>query len=323
MAKRVWGLPGEQIELRSGEAWIDGHLLQKTIAELAAVCVPISDFPHDTFSHCWIEDGSRNLSRIESTETKQRIVLQPQQSLQFRYARPNRDPATPTLIASQLWDDYSCNQNSTAELHPVEDYLVAVELSEPSNAAWQIELTFRQQKYVIAVHDRMMQVGSNEHVDNENVNNAAASLQIAATQRLVVAVCDGRLLASSESDTQQLDLTRNDDTPTAVEKRNANEEAGQRLVAISTGHQLAIKRLIVARDLWLGPRQSRADSWTAEPNAVPSGYFVLGDNLPLSIDSRDDVVGRISPEQIIGLIDSPSLRAESRLWMDRLFLSPR
>jgi hypothetical protein len=42
--KRLWGLPGELIEFRDGDLWINDRLYQKSIEELAQVGVPVAEY---------------------------------------------------------------------------------------------------------------------------------------------------------------------------------------------------------------------------------------------------------------------------------------
>ena len=299
IAKRIWALPDEQIELRDGQAWVNGQLLQKSVDEFAEVCVPLSDYPKDSFSHWWLEDASHSLARVEDTARAKSLMLQPSHQLQFRYARPARDPSTPALVPSSFVDDYPCNQSSTAELHQVDDYLVAIELSEPTKSAWQISLSSGQQTYPVTIDD--------------------SNSQLQASHFLMVAICDGRLLVSSETADQQTPLADFNSAATSKGVYEATTGSEPPLITISTQQPLMIKRLIVARDLWLGPRENRARTWTPEPGIDTSGYFMLGDNLPLSVDSRDSRVGRIAPDRIAGRVNSTYPNASRKAWIQRLF----
>lgn len=46
--KRVVGLPGERIEIRSGDVYIDGHVARKTLAQQKAVALPVAVLGPDT-----------------------------------------------------------------------------------------------------------------------------------------------------------------------------------------------------------------------------------------------------------------------------------
>jgi type IV secretory pathway protease TraF len=67
-------------------------------------------------------------------------------------------------------------------------------------------------------------------------------------------------------------------------------------------HAVQLKRVEVRRDQFLA--RSDLDYELVDFRTVPEdGYFVLGDNLPVSIDSRHEL-GCVSRSQIIGVIEA-------------------
>ncbi len=307
--KRVWAFPGEQIELRRGEGWINGRLLQKSLSELAEVCVPISCFPSDSISHWWLIDSTQNTARkaerIESRNSEDWNILQPSQQLQFRYERPSRDPVIAGLVPSSLVDDYPFNQSSTAELHRVHDFLVAIELMELPSTDWLVQLRLGRELYSVRF------VSEQIDAPNRNVSaSSAATLELRAARRVVVAICDERLLVATDIKEQVKSLGNL--APAEI------DDVEQPLVTVSSNCSLTFKSIMVARDLWLGPRQNRSAVWKAAEDGDASGYFLLGDNLPHSIDSRDDAVDRIAAERIVGRIESEYDR-DGEDWLSWLF----
>jgi hypothetical protein len=300
--KRIWALPNERIELHDGKAWIDGRQLQKSAKELAEVCVPLSRFPKDNRSHWWVTDPpSGESTRIESAAIQTHIRLEPNRRLEFRYVRPSRNPETPEMFPSPIVDDYPFNQNSIAQFHEVPDYMLAVELVKPMLTPWFVCLHSQGKQYRV-------RVGSSGDESRGQANSALA--EIDSGVRLVIAVCDDRFLASTENRDSQWKLV---DLEEALDSGNVQLDT---LISITTTETLPIKRLLVARDLWLGPRESRLTEWmpsgtNAEIEAeVARGYFMLGDNLQLSFDSRDSTFGRVSRDRIKGTVerleDSPA-----------------
>ena len=294
--KRVWALPGERIELHQGEAWIDGNRLQKSAQELAAICVPLSRFPQDMRSHWWIAGAPNGEpTRIEATANQRHLELDPSQRLEFRYVQPNRNPEFPEMLLSPIVDDYSFNQNSIAQLHEVPNYLLAIELVNPVLAPWFVHLHSEGKRYKV--------------VAGMNGQGNLPSAEVDGSNRLVIAVCDGRLLASTEKHDSKWNLV---DLDAILDPNNVVQDA---LITITTTETLRIRRLLVARDQWLGPRESRLTEWTPSGTAaeieaeIAGGYFMLGDNLRLSLDCRDPKVGRISHDRITGRVkrleDSP------------------
>lgn len=285
--KRIWALPGEHIELRQGEAWLDGKLLQKSAREFSRVCIPISLFPKDTRSHWWIvKNSERDATPVEETDHSP-LLLDKSQQLEFRYARPNRIPAIQEMRSSKILDDYAFNQNSIAQFHEVPDFLVLIELAEPANAPWTIVMESQGKRYGVEVAVK------------GTVNSKAV---FGPSIRLLIAVCDGRLLAASDLQESIWNLSE-----VEIEKRSEGPDENSP-ITIMTSDRLRISRLMVARDQWLGPRESRLNEWTPEGTEAEvkaeelSGYFVLGDNLQLSIDSRDRSVGRIATDQVTGKV---------------------
>ena len=283
--KRVWALPGERIELRDGEAWVDGKQLQKSSQELAAICVPLSRFPKDIRSHWWVVDSSSSEStRIELSANQSHLKLENRQRLEFRYVRPNRNPETPEMLPCQIVNDFPFNQNSIAKFHEVVDFLLAIELVKPAIAPWLVSLQSEGKQYKVRLGSNSESHSRSAYVDGSN--------------RLVIAVCDGRLLASTENLKSQWKLV---DLEEILDPVNVVQDSQ---ITITTTETMGIKRLLVARDQWLGPRESRVTEWMpiGTEAEVAGGYFVLGDNLQLSIDSRDATVGRIAPERIAGRV---------------------
>ncbi len=179
--KRVWALPGERIELRDGEAWIDGEMLRKSTQQFADLAIPL---PSSTIAQPsgWsvrsTADPAVAVSR--STEPVSTLTLQPTQQLEFTYRRPVRGPDRVALEPSPLDDDYPCNQNSTATLHRVNDYLVGIELAQPMISVWRMELQ---------VEDRRVDIGFAEvsYADDQVV-------AIDFETRFLVGVCDGYVI---------------------------------------------------------------------------------------------------------------------------------
>ena len=316
-AKRVWALPGDSIELRDGEAWVNGQQLQKSLREMAEVGIVISRFPADARSHWWVRESPLDPPiRIEKRADARSYRLQAAQRLEFRYARPSRNLAVEDLVPSPLVDDYTCNQNSTAALHKVTDYLVAVELAAAPTSDWSIGLCCNNKPLVL----RVLAEGSEPpeftlQGDNTLKRSSAPSLlTIPSARCLVAAECDGRLLVATEKGDWQWALNELHETASdTVQMRSKPvalvHEAEQQvelephppIVWIESAGVLSVHRLVVERDLWLGPREERVAQWS-EPTdqAAKEGYFVLGDNLPLSLDSRDQSIGRIAAKRIVG-----------------------
>ena len=204
------------------------------------------------------------------------------------------------MLPSRIVDDFPFNQNSIAQFHEVPNYMLALELVRPVLTPWYVRMRSQGKQFRLCV-------GSNSKVTGGQAKPTSA--EIDGTNRLLIAVCDDRLLAATEKRDSAWNLV---DLEADSDPENAKLDS---LITITTSEPLRIKRLLIARDQFLGPRESRLTEWEltgneaeiAEANA--SGYFVLGDNLRLSLDSRETTVGRIAGDRITGLVkrleDSP------------------
>ena len=281
--KRIWALPGEDIQLHDGNAWIDGKLLKKSIREFTSICVPLSCFPKSTRSHWWVTDNANNHgTRIEDAAIQGQLILERGQQLEFRYLRPNRNPEAAQMLPSSVVSDFPFNQTSIAKFYDVADVLLAIEFVKPTSEAWQVSIQSEGKRYTLRL--------------NANDDARRDSINLENIKRVVIAVCDGRMLVSTERTDHEWNLAElvRDTVQVAVDQAPVDS-----LIRITTTEALHISRLLVARDQWLGPRKvaRRIGRLRKEDTA---GYFVLGDNLELSVDSRDASIGRIAPDRITG-----------------------
>ncbi len=303
--KRVWGLPGEKIALRSGELWIDGKLFQKSLSQLAQVAVLLSTYPRDPHRHWWrMSVDSQECFPLEAGDLAEPVGLQVGEHLLFCYHYPNRGMDPPWLKPAHVVDDYVGNQNSTYLLHRVHDLLLAVELLEPTTAAWFIQFKVEDEFYRLQVIPETCSAPSTTPAPQRPDSVCA----IRCRNYLRVAVCDGRFLASSDIESWEWDLQKcgaSTILPTAESKAQEHGKSMDAQVVLNTTHEIKIAKLSLARDLWLGPRENSQINWSSSETTT-AGYFVLGDNLPISIDSRDAGFGRIERSQILGRLTNQS-----------------
>ena len=285
--KRIWALPDEDIELHDGKAFIDGKVLQMNLREFAQICIPISRFPNDTRSHWWVTDTSNNQgTRIEDAATQRQLILERGQQLEFRYMRPNRNPEVARMLPSSVVSDFPFNQNSIAKFYDVADVLLAIEFVKPTSESWSVSIQSEGKRYLLGVSAHGDASGNSVKLEN--------------VKRMVIAACDGRMLVSTERMDHEWNLAEFECDQVKVDQVKVDQAPVDSLISITTTDALHISRLLVARDQWLGPRESRETDWTRVGNEDTAGYFVLGDNMELSVDSRDASVGRISPDRIAG-----------------------
>ncbi len=323
--KRLWGLPGERIEFRDGDLWIDDQLYQKSIEELAEIAVPVAEYraPSRSSSHPDVDSKNR-FHRQSFFDPQAAWWLEPKAEFGWLYRRPARvsladTPADQWLTGSVLVDDYSCNQGISRQLNQVSDWLLVLELSAPlkaESAGVALSVQIKHLDQVIAI-DLLPRQLSNANSAPQNVQPEASLLQkppvarhsIVCHKRLEVAYCDQRLLLRTELETlefavrSRLSLANPTvaDPPLLSNRGPASSEGPFELELICQQRAaIAVESLELRRDLQLVAANSTAHMptrWHVPEDAL----FVLGDNLPVSVDSRSDL-GFIQVKQVIGKI---------------------
>lgn len=316
--KRVWGLPNEKIKLQGGEVFIAAQpdavplLLQKTLQQLLQTCVPISNYPSDKVSGWRIVQDKHSvaassqpvetLALSQPTPTDTSLTLPPKQSLQwtFRHPAPVRTaelPAERWLQTGPIVDDYQINQGISCSLHKVDDYLLTVELQAALNG--EMVIYFRLDTRVVPVTFRSpvsTAVASQTGKYKKSSTGPVQSFVFLANRHIKLAWCDQRLLIETDLERQTIttsDLTSLDSELSNTLINSGLQSAGAPILRIEANRELRIKQIIIARDLYF-------EDWHSE-NERTEGFFVLGDNLPVSIDSRREL-GRVAPQQIIGRV---------------------
>ncbi len=288
--KRVWGLPGETIEFRNGEVWVDGEVLRKSLSQLWSVSIPVSHYPQDQIFH-WIANRIRGpqqkTSDVVAGKPISGLSIPSNGMLEYRHKRALRTPNGTRLVDSPFNDDSYFNQNSTRAFHPVCDYMVMLRIRTPlpntssslPELQWSIDL--EPTNSLVLSCDRPVSIAT------------ATSISIRARKWLTAAVCDGRLLAQSDLAEESRTLE-----PLVYASQGSSSETRPRLENYSN-NPIEIEEISIARDLWLegGKTQVIDPATRTDQN---SGYYLLGDNLPLSVDSRVPDFGRIQRASIIG-----------------------
>jgi len=307
--KRVWGLPGETIELRDGEAWVNGELLCKSLSELRQLAVPVYDLNYGGSGLWW-------LSTADKTSQPARLALQPGQVVHFQFCRPApvhpaEVPAERWLEASPMVDSYSINQGISTALHAVDDCLLSLRLSQPLHGELAIEMHLHQRIFRVVLESTGAPSESREskpakHAKpTSDTDQAVATWHIVGQKQIDVGWCDGRLLLESDVQSRVIEGGELESALSATRHvPSANSPWGSHeLFRLDASVPMVITQLQLCRDLYLVPALHGAPirDTTTEPSESLAGYYVLGDNLPVSRDSRQQFE-RVSPSQVLGRI---------------------
>ncbi len=131
--KRVVGLPGELVQLRDGDVFIDHEIARKTLAEARAVRVPVFDMDYlpgnDGWAARWEKEPRGGPATVEGRHLRVPAEGSPEdtQWLVYRHTRDTSDKARPVS------DEYGYNggdPSRTAEA--VHDFLIECDLAVKS-----------------------------------------------------------------------------------------------------------------------------------------------------------------------------------------------
>lgn len=267
--KRVWGLPGETLHFQEGELFIDGHLFQKSFDQMLSVAIPVCLLPGDSLA-CWdskSHDSSDEIKPLSSDNWQQLGLLGAGQSLHWSFSQ---------ALGRCVTDDYIENQSTPRRLSQVDDLLLNVELefvdSPESKSSLSITLFYQGQGYEISL--------------------LVPPHRQSQPQSVWFGGWDGLVHSRLNS------LGQNEHVKTTLAQ---HYPATQFTIAVHQG-TVRLRSLAVYRDLYLqlNERDPRAAE-RKEFHLPQDHYFVLGDNLPISQDSRQSIAN-LRRQQIWGVV---------------------
>lgn len=265
--KRVVALPEEQLDIREGDIWIDGLRYEKNLREwlLQAVLV-----------HFW----DRNLS----------------------------EPAWQSYLDAMtfpLSNELPVNAHDSHKHASVEDFGIALRFDRPVqslNLHALIPQSVGELDIALKIGEtwELLVSGSVEPISQ------VASPDAAPGTWVVMGIVDRRIVIGNEEQTlfaiplEPSGSSNSHDQITDPSGNSAGERREKLTLSLTTDRDDAIDKILFFRDLhYRGFRDSPEDHYDGAP-----GYFVLGDNVSLSVDSRGTASDRdrVPSESIRGIV---------------------
>ena len=278
MVKRIWALPGEHVAIQSGEVLINGVLLEKTLTQFRQVAIPV-------------------LGRWEQEDTGARWSA--------HYPQNNfvGGDSQQSLTATAITDDYSCNQGLSYQTQRVDDYAALFTLTgrlseQEMQSSLRLDIQCKGRKLPILFRSafRKLHIGEGQEPYWEG-----GLLIIPNLSQILVVVCDERLLVSESWRHAPI----YSEALASIENRLEAWPYAECLVHTSPNNLEDLLEVRIWRDLYLRT-DTRTGAGTQEFDGA-DGYFVMGDNQPSSVDSRNGL-GRVAEESLLGVAELPSMK---------------
>lgn len=303
--KRIVGLPGETIELQAGDLYVNGERIVKpeNVFEKMRILV------HDSNSA-----PKSNPRWMRNQQQAHFPVKLSSDNTSLRYQHigcyRKRDQRREELIK----DYYGFNQTLSRSLNTVSDFGVAITLTDP--AGLQIELEMRSQKYGrvqfdfeqntdqsaldrYSIWQRLNEEGKKKGFAG-SLSNLPGScvLQFWLLDGVARLIVDGTVCGEHQLDENRPVPPR---PLTKTQVKDARFEvitpSNQIVLSKLTAKNGEIRRIRIFRDLYYYDRQPGRKHALGEDE-----YFVLGDNVPVSNDSRH--FGGIKRDSVIALLQN-------------------
>ncbi len=299
--KRIVGLPGERISIRSGNVYVDGRIASKTLAELRRMAVMVHDDryrPQQTPSlpprwqatgpgTLWTSQGAGYVRRADGRENES-LAKGALDWLAYRHWRCMPSPLGRTEWSPVL-DNYGYNQGVSRELHEADDLMLQCRVVLSGSGTLAVEATHATGSFQLQLkpQERSAELFHAGH----NVAQENVSFELAAREfQLELALCDGRALVALDGHTV---MTYEFDPSSRA--KNIAEHA---YAVGAAGLSVELRDVRIYRDVYYLPPLA-PDEWTASRPLGDDEYFVLGDNVPASHDSRQWPGGPGVPRKLL------------------------
>jgi hypothetical protein len=283
--KRLVGFPKEQIEIRDGDLFVDGTLLRKSLPEQQSMAIPVYDdrYRAKNASRRWLMTTEGSDWQIErnafiwkrtaaSSTALDEIRLQTIRG--YRGTGNARD-------ASPVEDHDPYNQSTVRSINRVRD--LAVEFDLELNQAGTISIAFTHLSELIRVELEFYGTGRllncrTVFVVGESrwpYSHDCLEIQPGTPVHCFVSVFDQQLLVVLDGyELYRLPIETELGEPT---------ETPITFAAIGTqGTQIKVQNFRLLRDIYYLNHKQAGGFWKADPGS----YVLLGDNAPISKDSR-------------------------------------
>jgi signal peptidase I len=308
--KRVVGLPGESLRIGDGDVYVDGEIVRKSLEDQRAMRILVHDSRYepsdaDRFPRWSFRSGWGYRSRMTGWSRSEREFV--------HRARPATGSGPGDWVIYRHWDPatrdfgpirdfYAYNGGDLPADNEVADLGIEARLTaDRSVDAISVALRSGADQFVVRIpvglrgdveleHNgrRVTLTGGHNPFQDAGRWPRAVSLEASAFDRRVMVALDGQLLFE----------------PYDYVEPRARPSVGEIPIGLGVdGGDLVVHELRIVRDVYYTgtlagtPRQGQ--SVHSPVTLGPDEYFVLGDNSPVSNDSRFWTAGPVVPGSML------------------------
>ncbi len=319
--KRVVGLPGEQLSIRRGDLYANGQIVRKSLDQFRRIAILVHD---NGFEPAGVRRlPARWRAPVPPWDTP--LAGEPNPAagsaiplsawLVYHHWRCFASPL-PRTDESPVLDNYGYNQNESRQLHRVQDLLLVARLRWEGDRGSVVLRGYDGDDWYRATLEfpaRQAKLYRGSQLVATAPLPAAAyardvELEFALYDRQVVLAVDERVVVgwrcelADEAGRPANAASEHGPLPEAALRREQERAWAQRqpLGIAVRGLSAVIRRLQVFRDLhYLDPRGLGRD-WSAPAPLGNDEVLVLGDNVPISRDSRHGQPPGVARDRLLG-----------------------
>jgi len=287
--KRVAGLPGESVEIRGGDVFVNGAIARKSIADQRGAAIGVYGLPEigsDEVLERWRAEPPGSWQFVSGRFVHRAIRHERDASLQSASATPidwlgychhqcfrtNEKPRPGPIL-----DESSYDPSESRVLCPVNDVMLRCRITAAHGGMIYLRANAGGDEFAIEVDlDRSQASLMHNHQPVRAVALPSGALAPRALWELVLA--DHQLLLAI-------------DGRTVIEfhyqpNGGGLENQAPRVAIGARGVEVELQDLEVLRDIYYTAGPGRNGETGSQYQLGPDEYFLLGDNSPHSLDSR-------------------------------------
>jgi signal peptidase I len=303
--KRVAGLPNENVAISAGDIWINGRRLKKNWPTLDALALVVHDSRFTTKNSAgplrWrpLDTGNGWEKKTRGYQYSPDVRASGQEKsldwigyhhLDFHRGHPR--------ATDQITDNYAYNQTLSRRLYSTDDLMLSAQVQchgsgslffQVGTCCLQLDCDQESDQGCGKLLESDKEIA--EFVWDPQKLQSPAQVEVATVDKQFFFVVDGNVVFSCDLESVAMPVIPR--VPIEIDRLPGNENIS-RLAVGSQSLRVTVSDLRVRRDVYytpgiVGVLSNRTDDYRLGEDE----FFVLGDNSPVSLDSRRDAAAAI------------------------------